>query len=75
MTAPRIEYVEWESKPRYIPAHASPVWLSSAEVITAIRELALAGADKAFCWDMYEKVLGMERKSHTMRLPPDTAHE
>lgn len=44
------------AKPDYIPAHKLPVWLSSAEVHDAIRELAEQGMDKAACWDFTQVI-------------------
>lgn len=43
-------------KPDYVPAHKLPVWLSSEDVLRAIRELAYNGADKAVCWDMTQAI-------------------
>jgi len=47
---------EREGQPAYRPAHRGPVWLSSEDVLEAIRGLAKTGVDKASCWDFTQAV-------------------
>jgi len=45
-----------DGKPDFVPTHKLPTWLSSEDVLQAIRELADQGADKAVCWDMTQAI-------------------
>lgn len=52
------------TKPDFVPAHRLPAWLSSEDVLFAIRTLAEGGADKAVCWDMTQAVYRLVEEAH-----------
>lgn len=53
------------AKPNYVPVHKLPTWLSSEDVLAAIRALADDGADKAVCWDMTQAIYRLVEKART----------
>ena len=55
-------YLAWQRglrPPADTPPHKVPVWLSSADVLEAINELARRGVDKAACWDFSQAIYAL----------------
>lgn len=66
-----------ERTPDFVPVHKLPAWLSSEDVLQAIRDLAESGADKAVCWDMTQAVYRLVSQAHSLTVPshPEPARE